>query len=65
MSKSAPKPPLTSAEMREAMLLSARLGGCTCSPTIELREALPNVFIAQVAHDRDCGHPSQRKGEDA
>jgi len=47
-----------------AALLSAWLGGCTCQPWIKLRRDVSGVIHAHIAHDSDCGHPSQQKGLD-
>ena len=51
--------------MIESAKLSARIAGCSCTPDVRLRELRPGIFIADVAHDGDCKHPSQRKGGDA
>ena len=59
------KPRLTHEQMIAGAYLVALIGGCTCAPDVTLREVKPDVFIAEVAHDSDCGHPSQRKGGDA
>jgi len=62
---SATKQRVTHEEMIVAAKLCARIGGCTCAPNVTLREVRPGVFIAGVAHDDWCAHPSQQKGQDA
>lgn len=52
-------------EMIESARLAARLSGCTCRAEVELRELRPGMFCAEVLHDSDCAHPSQKKGRDA
>jgi hypothetical protein len=46
-------------------VLSARLGGCTCEPTITLRRDEYGIVHAYIAHDDWCEHPSQQKGRGA
>lgn len=45
-------------------LLAARAGGCNCSPQITIRQMATGAHYAEVAHDRWCSHPSQRRGQD-
>ena len=58
-------PPTTDERIRAATLFSARLGGCTCEPWINVRRDEHGIFHARISHDSDCGHPSQQKGRDA
>lgn len=58
------KPAVDSKTLIAAARLSAKLDGCTCLPHVTVRELRPGVLSTAVAHDADCGHPSQ-KGRDA
>jgi len=62
---SATKRQLSRAQLIESAKLGARISGCTCVPDVKLRELRPGIFVADIAHDGDCGHPSQQKGRDA
>jgi hypothetical protein len=62
---SATKRQLTREQLIAGARLGALVGGCTCTPEVRLRELRPGIFVADVAHDPTCGHPSQQKGRDA
>lgn len=56
--------PPTDAQIAASTLISARLGGCTCTPDIKLHRD-GNIVHTFIAHDSWCAHTSQRKGADA
>jgi hypothetical protein len=56
---------LSRAQLIESARLAARISGCSCVPDVKLRELRPGVFVADLAHDGDCKHPSQQKGREA